>query len=147
MKILRVVCSPIADAQLCQDCRGPHFTIRVWRIRHSVLAGLVPLRRSATFVACTFAADSSGMENSCLTFATPTIVAGDRSAVDVCAHEISHVSFSLLRAMSLAEASELVRQWHWVCFMESFLAQRSGLLPSYRTLALTRRAGPPTSRD
>ena len=31
------------------------------------------------------------MENSCLTFATPTLIAGDRSSVDVCAHEISHV--------------------------------------------------------
>lgn len=34
----------------------------------------------------------SGMENSCLTFVTPTLVAGDRSEVDVVAHEISHVS-------------------------------------------------------
>lgn len=33
-----------------------------------------------------------GMENSCLTFVTPTLVAGDRSEVDVVAHEISHVS-------------------------------------------------------
>lgn len=33
-----------------------------------------------------------GMENSCLTFVTPTLVAGDRSEVDVAAHEISHVS-------------------------------------------------------
>lgn len=34
-----------------------------------------------------------GMENSCLTFATPTIIAGDRSQVDVVAHEISHSWF------------------------------------------------------
>ncbi|KAJ8657418.1 leukotriene A-4 hydrolase/aminopeptidase [Lichtheimia ornata] len=31
-----------------------------------------------------------GMENPCLTFVTPTLVNGDRSAVDVVAHEISH---------------------------------------------------------
>lgn len=31
-----------------------------------------------------------GMENPCLTFVTPTIVAGDGSLVDVVAHEISH---------------------------------------------------------
>ncbi|OUM60771.1 hypothetical protein PIROE2DRAFT_45954 [Piromyces sp. E2] len=31
-----------------------------------------------------------GMENPCLTFVTPTIVVGDRSLVDVVAHEISH---------------------------------------------------------
>lgn len=34
-----------------------------------------------------------GMENACLTFATPTIIAGDRSQVDVVAHEISHSWF------------------------------------------------------
>ncbi|EJT51631.1 leukotriene-A(4) hydrolase [Trichosporon asahii var. asahii CBS 2479] len=33
-----------------------------------------------------------GMENCCLTFATPTLLAGDRSLVDVIAHEISHES-------------------------------------------------------
>lgn len=31
-----------------------------------------------------------GMENPCLTFATPTLLAGDRSLVNVIAHEISH---------------------------------------------------------
>ena len=31
-----------------------------------------------------------GMENPCLTFATPTLLAGDKSLADVIAHEISH---------------------------------------------------------
>ncbi|KAL2912780.1 Leucyl aminopeptidase yscIV [Polyrhizophydium stewartii] len=31
-----------------------------------------------------------GMENPCLTFVTPTLLAGDRSLVDVVAHEIAH---------------------------------------------------------
>jgi leukotriene-A4 hydrolase len=31
-----------------------------------------------------------GMENPCLTFVTPTVLAGDRSLADVIAHEISH---------------------------------------------------------
>ncbi|XP_046441582.1 leukotriene A-4 hydrolase-like isoform X2 [Daphnia pulex] len=31
-----------------------------------------------------------GMENPCLTFVTPTVIAGDRSLVDVVAHEIAH---------------------------------------------------------
>ncbi|KAK9761140.1 Leucyl aminopeptidase yscIV [Basidiobolus ranarum] len=31
-----------------------------------------------------------GMENPCLTFVTPTLLAGDRSLVDVVAHEITH---------------------------------------------------------
>lgn len=33
------------------------------------------------------------MENVCLTFATPTLLAGDRSLTDVLAHEISHSTF------------------------------------------------------
>ena len=31
-----------------------------------------------------------GMENPCLTFATPTLIAGDRSLVTVIQHEIAH---------------------------------------------------------
>ena len=31
-----------------------------------------------------------GMENPCLTFATPTLLAGDRSLASVIAHEIAH---------------------------------------------------------
>lgn len=30
------------------------------------------------------------MENPCLTFITPALIAGDRSLVDVVAHEVSH---------------------------------------------------------
>lgn len=31
-----------------------------------------------------------GMENPCMTFVTPTLLAGDRSLADVVAHEIAH---------------------------------------------------------
>ena len=31
-----------------------------------------------------------GMENPCLTFVTPTLLAGDRSLANVVAHEIAH---------------------------------------------------------
>jgi leukotriene-A4 hydrolase len=31
-----------------------------------------------------------GMENPCLTFATPTLLAGDQSLANVIAHEIAH---------------------------------------------------------
>lgn len=31
-----------------------------------------------------------GMENPCLTFVTPTLIAGDKSMVNVCCHEIAH---------------------------------------------------------
>jgi hypothetical protein len=62
--------------------------------------------RSLTAVSCeTFEFPISsrvGMENSCLTFVTPTLVAGDRSEVDVAAHEISHV-----RSLGLVSPLEL----------------------------------------
>lgn len=32
-----------------------------------------------------------GMENTCLTFVTPVLIAHDRSLTDVCAHEIAYV--------------------------------------------------------
>ena len=33
---------------------------------------------------------TGGMENCCLTFVTPTLLAGDRSLANVVAHEIAH---------------------------------------------------------
>jgi len=34
--------------------------------------------------------DAAGMENPIFTFATPTVISGDRQNVDVIAHELSH---------------------------------------------------------
>lgn len=34
-----------------------------------------------------------GMENACCTFLTPTLLAGDRSLVDVVVHELTHSWF------------------------------------------------------
>ena len=33
---------------------------------------------------------AAGMENPCLTFVTPTLLAGDRSLANVVAHEVAH---------------------------------------------------------
>lgn len=44
-----------------------------------------------------------GMENPCLTFVTPTLLAGDRSLVDVVAHEIAHSWFGNLVTTSTWE--------------------------------------------
>jgi len=54
------------------------------------------------------------MENACLTFATPSVIAGDRSAVDVCAHEISHVSppFLPVACADISPGSEMVSDVH-----------------------------------
>jgi hypothetical protein len=54
------------------------------------------------------------MENACLTFATPSVIAGDRSAVDVCAHEISHVSPRPVSKLVLiiSPGSEMVSDVH-----------------------------------
>lgn len=42
-----------------------------------------------SFSPCLLASQTK-MENPCLTFATPTLLAGDRSLADVIAHEIAH---------------------------------------------------------
>jgi leukotriene-A4 hydrolase len=43
------------------------------------------------------------MENTCLTFVTPVLIAGDRSLTDVCAHEIAYVA-SLAWSTSLIDS-------------------------------------------
>ena len=83
--------SPITDSECMTFSSFPtlsHTAVSTFQIRVQRLAVL------RSFL---------GMENSCLTFATPSVIAGDRSAVDVCAHEISHVrlQFSLLGGVSI----------------------------------------------
>ena len=46
-----------------------------------------------------------GMENPCLTFVTPTLIAGDRSLTNVVAHEIAH-----------SWSGNLVTNRTWECF-------------------------------
>ncbi|ORX38697.1 peptidase family M1-domain-containing protein [Kockovaella imperatae] len=60
-----------------------------------------------------------GMENSCLTFATPTVLAGDKSAVDLVAHEISHSWFG--NGIGCASWSHFWLNEGWTTYLERLL--------------------------
>ncbi|KAH7334057.1 leukotriene-A4 hydrolase [Rhizoctonia solani] len=60
-----------------------------------------------------------GMENSCLTFVTPTLLAGDRSLVDVVAHEISHSWFG--NNVSCADSGHFWLNEGWTKYTERLL--------------------------
>ncbi|OBZ87576.1 Leukotriene A-4 hydrolase [Choanephora cucurbitarum] len=63
-----------------------------------------------------------GMENPCLTFVTPTLLAGDKSAVDVIAHEIAHSWMG-----NLVTTSNWEHFWlneGWTVFIERKIAAR-----------------------
>ncbi|KAI8977248.1 peptidase family M1-domain-containing protein [Mycotypha africana] len=63
-----------------------------------------------------------GMENPCLTFVTPTLLAGDKSAVDVVAHEIAHSWMG-----NLVTTSNWEHFWlneGWTVFIERKIASR-----------------------
>ncbi|KAG8740101.1 hypothetical protein FRC11_000406, partial [Ceratobasidium sp. 423] len=60
-----------------------------------------------------------GMENACLTFLTPTLLAGDRSLVDVVAHEISHSWFG--NNVSCADSGHFWLNEGWTKYTERLL--------------------------
>ncbi|KAF5382881.1 hypothetical protein D9757_007329 [Collybiopsis confluens] len=62
-----------------------------------------------------------GMENACLTFLTPTLLAGDRTLVDVIAHELSHSWFG--NGVTHANASHFWLNEGWTTWMERLLIQ------------------------
>ncbi|OCF30838.1 leukotriene A-4 hydrolase/aminopeptidase [Kwoniella heveanensis BCC8398] len=79
-----------------------------------------------------------GMENSCLTFATPTIIAGDRSSVDVVAHEISHSWFG--NGIGCASWSHFWLNEGWTTYLERLVSfSQPVFIGGY--LVLTIRAG------
>ncbi|KEP52053.1 leukotriene-A4 hydrolase [Rhizoctonia solani 123E] len=60
-----------------------------------------------------------GMENACLTFVTPTLLAGDRSLVDVVGHEISHSWFG--NNVSCADSCHFWLNEGWTTYTERLL--------------------------
>lgn len=62
-----------------------------------------------------------GMENACLTFLTPTLLAGDRSLVDVVVHELTHSWFG--NGVTHAEASHFWLNEGWTTYIERLLQQ------------------------
>jgi leukotriene-A4 hydrolase len=62
------------------------------------------------------------MENCCLTFATPTLLAGDRSLVDVIAHEISHSWFG--NSIGCASWSHFWLNEGWTTYLERLIIGR-----------------------
>jgi hypothetical protein len=67
-----------------------------------------------------------GMENPVVTFATPTLLAGDRSLVDVIAHEASHSWTGNLVTNGLWNSFWLNEGWTMYCQREILSAMRGG---------------------
>lgn len=62
-----------------------------------------------------------GMENACCTFLTPTLLAGDRSLVDVVVHELTHSWFG--NGVTHAEATHFWLNEGWTTYIERLLQQ------------------------
>lgn len=62
-----------------------------------------------------------GMENACLTFLTPTLLAGDRTLVDVVAHELTHSWFG--NGVTNTDASHFWLNEGWTKYIERILLQ------------------------
>ncbi|KAF5377203.1 hypothetical protein D9615_006474 [Tricholomella constricta] len=62
-----------------------------------------------------------GMENACLTFLTPTLLAGDRSLVDVVVHELTHSWFG--NGVTHAHASHFWLNEGWTTYIERVLLE------------------------
>jgi leukotriene-A4 hydrolase len=62
-----------------------------------------------------------GMENACLSFLTPTLLAGDRSLVDVVVHELTHSFFG--NGVTHANASHFWLNEGWTTYIERMMQQ------------------------
>ncbi|GJE92025.1 peptidase family M1-domain-containing protein [Phanerochaete sordida] len=63
-----------------------------------------------------------GMENACLSFLTPTLLAGDRSLVDVVVHELTHSWFG--NGVTHAHATHFWLNEGWTTYMERLLLEK-----------------------
>ncbi|KLO11271.1 hypothetical protein SCHPADRAFT_855590, partial [Schizopora paradoxa] len=62
-----------------------------------------------------------GMENACLSFLTPTLLAGDRALVDVVAHELTHSWFG--NGVTNTDATHFWLNEGWTRYIERILLQ------------------------
>ncbi|PAV21690.1 leukotriene-A4 hydrolase [Pyrrhoderma noxium] len=62
-----------------------------------------------------------GMENACLSFLTPTLLAGDRTLVDVVVHELTHSWFG--NGVTHTDASHFWLNEGWTTYIERVLQQ------------------------
>ncbi|KAA1468302.1 Metalloprotease [Dentipellis sp. KUC8613] len=62
-----------------------------------------------------------GMENACISFLTPTLLAGDRSLVDVVVHELTHSWFG--NGVTHADATHFWLNEGWTTYIERLLQQ------------------------
>ncbi|KAJ7352538.1 peptidase family M1-domain-containing protein [Mycena albidolilacea] len=62
-----------------------------------------------------------GMENACLSFLTPSLLAGDRTLVDVVVHELTHSWFG--NGVTHAHATHFWLNEGWTTYMERLLLQ------------------------
>ncbi|KIP01983.1 hypothetical protein PHLGIDRAFT_112533 [Phlebiopsis gigantea 11061_1 CR5-6] len=63
-----------------------------------------------------------GMENACLSFLTPTLLAGDRSLVDVVVHELTHSWFG--NGVTHAHATHFWLNEGWTTYIERLLLEK-----------------------
>ncbi|KAF9040606.1 leukotriene-A4 hydrolase [Panaeolus papilionaceus] len=63
-----------------------------------------------------------GMENACISFLTPTLLAGDRTLVDVVVHELTHSWFG--NGVTHANPSHFWLNEGWTTYIERVLQQR-----------------------
>ncbi|KAK0462904.1 uncharacterized protein EV420DRAFT_1627897 [Desarmillaria tabescens] len=76
---------------------------------------------SSHLIVCPVRLTWHSQENACLTFLTPTLLTGDRTLVDVVAHELTHSFFG--NGVTHAHATHFWLNEGWTTYMERLLLQ------------------------